>query len=119
MIKADIIRALKRVQVETGSLVCLGCGHEHNCATKGCAIIRNALAWLEEPDWIPSEERLPSDGFGEVLVTVSGKIGENITLDHALELATYAPGEGWILESWPEETNITVHAWQPLPEAFE
>ena len=41
------IEALKRLQVETGSLACLGCGHEHKCGIHGCAIIRRAVELLE------------------------------------------------------------------------
>lgn len=43
----DLIRALRRIKVETGSLVCLGCGHEHNCSTHGCAVINKAVKRLE------------------------------------------------------------------------
>ena len=39
--------ALRRLRVETGSLVCFGCGHEHNCSTHGCAILRNAVEHME------------------------------------------------------------------------
>lgn len=35
-----LITALGRMKVETGSMVCLGCGHEHNCGVRGCALIR-------------------------------------------------------------------------------
>ena len=42
-----LIDALQHLKVETGSLACDGCGHEHNCSTKGCAIIREATARLE------------------------------------------------------------------------
>ena len=35
-----LIKALHRLKVETGSIACLGCGHEHNCGIHGCAIIR-------------------------------------------------------------------------------
>lgn len=38
----EIVRALRRLRVETGSLACTGCGHEHNCGIHGCAIIRGA-----------------------------------------------------------------------------
>lgn len=38
----EIVRALRRLRVETGSLACAGCGHEHNCGIHGCAIIRGA-----------------------------------------------------------------------------
>ena len=27
----ELIKALGRLKVQTGSLACLGCGHEHNC----------------------------------------------------------------------------------------
>lgn len=48
MNKKLLIKALKNLKVQTGSLVCLGCGHEHSCTTKGCAIIRSALEELEK-----------------------------------------------------------------------
>lgn len=48
MTDQELIRALRRLMVETGSLVCLGCGHEHSCGTHGCAIIRKAANRLEE-----------------------------------------------------------------------
>lgn len=38
----EVLRALDALAVQTGSLVCLGCGHEHNCGVHGCAIIREA-----------------------------------------------------------------------------
>ena len=31
----EIVRALRRLKVETGSLVCMGCGREHNCGPIG------------------------------------------------------------------------------------
>lgn len=43
----DLLAALRRLKVETGSLVCLGCGYEHNCGIHGCAILRKTIAWLE------------------------------------------------------------------------
>lgn len=43
----ELIAALRRLKVETGSLACLGCGHEHNCSTQGCAILREAVEELE------------------------------------------------------------------------
>ena len=41
------LAALRRLRVETGSLACFGCGHEHNCSTHGCAILRNAVEHME------------------------------------------------------------------------
>ena len=38
----NVLTAIKRLHVETGSLACLGCGHEHNCGINGCVILREA-----------------------------------------------------------------------------
>lgn len=48
MTDTELIRSLHRLKVETGSLACWGCGHEHNCGIHGCAIIRQAAERLEE-----------------------------------------------------------------------
>lgn len=44
----ELIAALRRLKVETGSLACVGCGYEHNCGIHGCAILRKTIAWLEQ-----------------------------------------------------------------------
>lgn len=44
----ELIAALRRLKVETGSLACMGCGYEHSCGIHGCAILREAIAWLEK-----------------------------------------------------------------------
>lgn len=46
----EIVKALNRLKVETGSLVCLGCGHEHNCGVHGCAILRETVGLLEKQE---------------------------------------------------------------------
>lgn len=69
-------------------------------------------------EWISVKDRLP-EGFIEVLVIVSGKPHENITLDGAYEIAEYDPVEGWILEMWPEWGSGVVTRWMPLPEPPE
>ena len=43
----EIIDALKRMKVQTGSLVCLGCVHEHHCSVHGCAVINSAIWAIE------------------------------------------------------------------------
>ena len=68
--------------------------------------------------WISVKDRLP-DCMGEVLVIVSGKPHENITLDGAYEIAEYDPVEGWILEMWPEWCSGVVTHWMPMPEPPE
>ena len=48
MTDKELLAALRRLKVETGSLACLGCGHEHNCSVHGCAILRAAAERLED-----------------------------------------------------------------------
>ena len=72
-------------------------------------------------DWISVKERLSDDEKdGEmVLAVVSGKPHENITLCHALMTAGYFPGEGWVVNEYPEWENPTITHWMPLPEPPE
>lgn len=128
----ELVNAIRRLKVETGSLACMGCGHEHNCGVSGCAVMREAadrianqrthIAALQQeieklrgqvPRWIPVDERLP-DHDELVLVIASGKPKENITLDEAVELATLY-SDGWCLETWPEWVGAKVTHWMPLP----
>lgn len=44
----NIVFELRKLCVETGSIACLGCGHEHNCGIHGCAIMREAADKLVE-----------------------------------------------------------------------
>lgn len=37
-----LLPLLEKMKVQTGSLVCLGCGHEHGCSVHGCTILREA-----------------------------------------------------------------------------
>ena len=65
MTDQQLIGALLRLKVETGSLACAGCGHEHNCSLQGCNILREAVAAIREKEerrWIPVTERLPDIG---------------------------------------------------------
>ncbi len=114
----DLISALSQLRVETGSLACLGCGHEHNCSTSGCAIIREAIEVLRDASWISVADRLPDDDV-MVLCIVSGRPQTNITLDEAMEIASHSRTEGWIVETWPEWDDPTVTYWMPLPEPPE
>lgn len=43
----ELVAALRSLKLQTGSIACLGCGHEHNCSTSGCALIREAADQLE------------------------------------------------------------------------
>lgn len=48
MTDKELIASLRRLKVQTGSLACLGCGREHNCGIHGCAILREAIAFVEK-----------------------------------------------------------------------
>lgn len=119
---------------------CEGCPFDNGSATdeEWCvfALVRDAADRLEEyvdrcarfseeimvlreqRRWIPVEERLPEQEAC-VVVCVSGKPRENITLRDAVELATYYDNEGWILECWPDWATADVTHWMPLPPAPE
>lgn len=43
----ELTAQLRRMSVETGSLMCLGCGYEHNCGIHGCALLRQAVETIE------------------------------------------------------------------------
>ena len=96
------------------------------CGMELCDAVDIAISALRQQDvtdkdvgkWISVKDRLP-DYMGEVLVIVSGKPHENITLDGAYEIAEYDPVEGWILEMWPEWCSGVVTHWMPLPEPPE
>ena len=44
----EIIKTLRRMAVNTGTLNCLGCGYEHNCGVHGCRVLREAADRLEQ-----------------------------------------------------------------------
>lgn len=44
----ELIKSLQRLEAESGSIVCLDCGYEHNCDILGCAIIREATEKLDD-----------------------------------------------------------------------
>lgn len=54
----ELIKALRRLKVETDSIACLGCGHEHNCGIHGCAIIRAAVEYLSDFNAVFDEDTI-------------------------------------------------------------
>ena len=75
-------------------------------------------AHIDLEAWVSVEDRLPEDNKdGEtVLVIVSGKPHENITLHRAIMTAGYFQGEGWVVNEYPEWESPEVTYWMPLPE---
>lgn len=53
---SELIKALRRLKIQTNSFACLGCGHEHNCGIHGCAIIREAAEKLGYFNTVFSED---------------------------------------------------------------
>lgn len=116
----DILTALRRLKVETGSLACMGCGREHDCGIHGCRIVREAaeliekltdrcaryaeeIAVLQEREkWVPVTERLP-DQCMDILVSYR---------DGHILMGT-AMCDDWIEEDL-EDGKIT--HWMPLPD---
>lgn len=78
-------------------------------------------AHIDREAWVSVEDRLPEDNKdGEtVLVIVSGKPHENITLHRAIMTAGYFQGEGWVVNEYPEWESPEVTYWMPLPEPPE
>lgn len=48
MTRDEIVRNLRRLKVQTGSLACLGCGYEHSCGIHGCRIMWEAATLIEQ-----------------------------------------------------------------------
>lgn len=125
----EILKALRRSMVQTGSLVCLGCGYEHNCGVHGCRIMQEAadliekltgrcaryaeeIAVLQEREkWVPVTERLPevwrNDETSELVNYMI------YSPDFGVDIGNYhANAKKWLCMALP----CTVTHWRPLPE---
>lgn len=109
MTDVELVRALKNMSIETGGIICLGCGHEHDCGVHGCAVLRKAAKRIlqaegKSAEWISAEEKLPPEGE-EVLVCTKSKNGvRNIDKGY------------WIIDRFIHRGNAKVTHWMPLPE---
>lgn len=112
MTDQQLIGALLRLKVETGSLACAGCGHEHNCSLQGCNILREAVGSIQEGMWRSPDRETPEEET-LVLVIVNG-VYRNITFVDAVSLATYSREEGWILDEYPEWETPEISFWAPI-----
>lgn len=81
----DLIRALRRMKVETGSLVCFDCGYEHSCSVRGCAIINETIARLQKIETGRKITReylehyrssIPRKAFIEIMKLIAGEVQE-------------------------------------------
>lgn len=73
----------------------------------------NLTPWINVKDQLPEFSANTEDCRVLVLVTGTAK---NTTFDQAHAFAYYHPKEGWVLEDMPEEENLQVEWWMPLPK---
>ena len=106
---SDLIEALNRLKVQTGSLACLGCGREHNCSTQGCRLIREAVEKLCGTGWIDAKVELPPDDATKFLAI--SKFG------HIMIAERRAWDSGWLVGGLQISRDIKY--WMPLPEMPE
>ena len=92
---------------------------DYDCRELGA--LRREVSSLRErlaaDEWIDPAVELPPDD-DMVLAIVSGKPGDNITLEDAYELASYG-SDGWIVEQFELWETPTVTWWRLLPDPPE
>lgn len=73
------------------------------------------------PKWHDARKEPPEEYTEGLLVIVSGQPHPNVEFKNALQIASYAPGEGWIIEGWGGWEDPDVSWWQipQLPEGIE
>lgn len=128
MTDVEILAALSRLKVQTGSIACLGCGYEHNCGVHGCTILRETAGLIERRaeelaklrsarEWIPVEERLP-ENERPVLVFV----GYADTMTGFMTVSTYFafdPSPHWQWDGLVADKQQKTLCWMPLPDGPE
>lgn len=86
----ELIEALEHLKVQTGSLACLGCGHEHSCGVHGCAIAREAAVRLSLYEHALEQVAKERDTLLAQLKRLGGCIGHMNTEARLIEQ------NGWI-----------------------
>ena len=131
----ELVNAIRRLKVETGSLACMGCGHEHNCGVSGCAVMREAadrivnqgthIASLQKeieklrgqlPRWIPVTERLPElQNWGASKVVLGIVRNESGYPPPNPCFCVYLGNQQWTIRG----RMATITHWMSLPEPPE
>ncbi len=97
----ELITALHRLKVETGSIACLGCGYEHNCDILGCAIIREATEKLDDFNSVFNDATIVRLA-GQCLKVEPGRLRElaEADKDGRLVVLPCKPGDTVYMISW-------------------
>ena len=109
--------ALRRMAPQTGSIICQGCGYEHNCYLHGCAVLRAAADRLIEMSAPPPnppltlEELREMDGEPVWLFPVGCWV--LVTQNPITSLFTFSDGNQCVAEDWL--TNVG-KAYRRKPE---
>lgn len=131
----ELVNAIRRLKVETGSLACMGCGHEHNCGVSGCAVMREAadrivnqgthIASLQKeieklrgqlPRWIPVTEHQPKlQNWGASKVVLGIVQNESGYPPPNPCFCVYLGNQQWTIRG----RMATITHWMPLPEPPE
>ena len=112
MTDKELITALKRMMVETGSLICMGCGHEHNCGIHGCAILGEAVEKLEKMQWTRPEDKLPKPLESVLICRPKRARNDPLTVD----MGYLRPDGTWRVRGTPLNR---IRGWMPCPVPME
>lgn len=114
MTREELAESLARLSVETGSLVCLGCGYKNSCGTHGCAILRAAMETicstaLEQDGVRPIDANRLESSIQHIIDTCAGDFNKAIFamfLDYIKQASTITPPNEWVSveERLPEPT---------------
>lgn len=109
----DLLQALRRMKVETGSIACMGCSYEHNCGTHGCAIIRETAERLSayEDTGLKPEDCTEYRKFEDEIIASGKTFGRLIELlradkEERVVMLPCKMGETMINATFPERPNL-------------
>lgn len=104
----DIIKELNRIKTDKHK--CLGCGYEHNCTIKGCAIINQAIDELKKSKQSCEVMELLSQFAGDKDESTENKLmNELIKVKSELDIAiSQLKGKCWSCKHL-QEGGLHIH----------
>lgn len=102
MTNEEIVKWLRSNEVETGILLCFGCGYEHHCSVHGCAVMRAAADAMENLQTENAAPRRTIDNLTSAQAVVLKEFEAKLE-----ELAEVKAERGWISvkDRLPEQTD--------------